>query len=311
MASTHRQRYGTSLTGLPTTVILLLSNATTETSEYLAGTFYDAEGNRWYRDPSNPSQTYAGVTSILNIKSMDFLTKAKVKGVAVYAAKNRKSLAEMNQASVTALLKEQDVVLPDWRVATEYGTAIHTVTDNYLKGQPLDQDLQFVEGTDSYPVANTFTEFVPQYWSEFKAKHNVKFVDAEQVVLNDEYGYGGRFDHVLEVDGELVMVDTKSNANGPYGKVALQNSAYGQRSNKIVDLTTGARSPMHAVTGSYVLWIREDGWNLLPLEFTDETFDDFLKHLYLFAYGATGREKHLVGEPIHQDQLKPPVRFFK
>ena len=277
----------------------------------MAHTFYDGEGNRWYRDPSNPSQTYAGVTSILNVKSMDFLTKAKVKGVANYAARNRKALAEMNQAAVFALLREQDVVLPDWRVATEYGTAIHTVTDNLLKGEPLDKGLEHVDGTDSYPVANTFLDFVPQYWSEFRAAHNVKFVDAEQVVANDEYGYAGRFDHVLEVDGELVMVDTKSNAGGPNAKVALQNSAYGQRGNQIVNMTTGARAPMHAVTGSYVFWIREDGWNLFPLEFTEETFDDFLKHLYLFAFGATGREKKLIGDPIHDDQLKPPVRFFK
>lgn len=277
----------------------------------MAHTFYDGEGNRWYRDPSNPSQTYAGVTSILNVKAKDFLTKGKVKGVATYGARNRKALSEMNQASAFALLREQDVTLPDWRVAREFGTATHTVTDNLLKGQPLDQDLKYVEGTDTYPVSNTFTQFVPQYWSEFIKSHNVQFVDAEQVVVNDEYGYGGRYDHVLEVDGELCLVDTKTNANGPYGEVALQNAAYGQRSNQQVDMVTGARRPMHAVTGSYVLWLREEGWNLFPLEFNEETFDDFLKHLYLFAYGATGREKKLIGPPIHDDQLKPPVRFFK
>lgn len=278
----------------------------------MANTFYDSEGNRWYRDPSNPSQVYAGVTSVLNVKSKDYLTKAKVNGVAEYAARNRKALAEMTQASAKALLKAQDVVLPDWQIATAFGTAVHTVTDNFLTGEALDKGLELVEGSDSYPVSNTFVEFVPQYWQEFIAAHNVKFIDSEQVVVNDEFGYGGRFDHVLEVDGELAIVDSKSNANGPYGSVALQNAAYGYgEANAIVNMTTGSRKPMHAVTASYVFWIREEGWNLFPLEFNQNTYDDFLKHLYLFAYGATGREKELIGPAIHDDQIKPVPKFYR
>ncbi len=278
----------------------------------MADTFYDSDGNRWYRDPANPSQTYAGVTSILNVRNAEFLTKAKVKGVAEYAARHRKELAAMTQASAFALLRDQNVVLPDWHIATEFGTAVHAVTDNLLQGHELDKHLDLVEGSDSYPVSNTFTQFVPQYWSEFIKAHNVKFIDGEQVVVNDEYGFGGRFDHVLEVDGELAIVDTKSNKGGPNAKVALQNAAYGySRSSQLLNTTTGARKPMYNVTKSYVFWIREEGWNLFPLEFEEETFSDFLKHLYLFAYGATGREQKLIGSPVHDDQLKPPVRYFR
>lgn len=268
------------------------------------GTFYDREGNRWYRDPANPSQVYAGVTSILNVRAAPGLEKAKRNGIAKYAAKNRKELAEGTQAHAEALLREQDVVLPDWRIATDFGTAVHTVTDNLLQGRPLDEGLEHVEGSKTYPVSNTFTEFVPRYWDEFLTVFDVEFVDSEQVVVSDEWGYAGRFDHVLKVNGKLVLVDTKSNKNGPNGKVALQNSAYGN-ADCIMDMTTGKRTPMHQVQGSYVFWIREEGWNLFPLEYTEHTFGDFRKHLDLFAYGAVRSDSELVGEPLYEGGILP------
>lgn len=271
-------------------------------------TFYDKQRNRWYRDPSNPTRTYAGVTSILNVKDAPWLARARVKGTAEYAATHRKALAEMTKAEVVALLNSQNVTLPDWKVATDFGTATHTVIENIINDRPLGQGVRHVEGTKSYPVSNTFTEFVPQYFSEFRAKHNVQVLDCEKVVVSDIWGHAGRFDAVMIVDDEIMIVDTKTNKPGPRAKTALQNKAYCTYT-EIIDPVTGARSPMHKVTASRVLWMREEGWNLFELAFDDSVADDFRHHLDLFAFGKL-REDSLIKGAIHKDQLQTPNSFY-
>jgi len=273
------------------------------------GTCLDDAGNRLYRDPRNPTQLYASVTSILNIKSKPGLGIGLKNQVATFAAKNRKELATLTQAETLAILKDEKVIAKDWQIAGEFGTAVHQVVENIIYAEPLDHDLRVVESTKSYPVSNTFTEFVPQYWGEFVREHNVKPIMAERSVVNTIWGYAGRFDTIAEIDGEIAIIDTKSNKNGPKPEVALQNSAYSQ-GEYVFDFQSGKITPLPRVTASYVLWIREEGWNLFPLKLNDRTFDVFLEHLFLFRSWAYEVDT-FVGPAVHSDRIQPVKPFYR
>jgi hypothetical protein len=239
---------------------------------------------------------------------VDFIERAKINGVARYAAKNRKELVGKTQEGVYQLLRTQDEVLPDWKVAREFGNAVHQVVENVINGKPLDHLVREVEGTATYPVDNTFTEWVPKHWSEFCKRHNVKVIDCEQSVVSDKWGYAGSYDFLLEVDGVLSFVDGKSNAKGPHlWSVAMQNKAYAMADYRL-DFTTGVETELPPVAQSLVLWLRPEGWNTWPLPDGPEVWKDFYAHLYLFLRGKEGGGCEGL-EPMHPDLLIPPRRW--
>lgn len=230
-------------------------------------------------------------------------------GVARYAAKNRAHLATYtNQETVYKILKTQDEVLPDWRVAREFGNQVHQVIENIVNGKPLDYLVQEVEGTAKYPVDNTFTEWVPKYWDEFVRRHNVQIVSCEQSVVSDKWGYAGSYDLFGLVDGKPVFIDAKSNAGGPHlWSVALQNKAYGS-ADYCLDFITGEQTPLPEAEGSMVLWMRPEGWNVWPLPYDNEIWRQFYAHLLLFQAGKAGGGFGQI-EPLHPDQLVPERRW--
>lgn len=263
-----------------------------------AGTFYDKDGDRWYKAPGSPTSAYAGVTSVLGSRNKSFLSKAKVNGIAKYAAKNRVALSSFTQAGVVSLLKSQDETLPDWKVARDYGNAAHKVLDNHLTGQDLDKDLVAVEATDTYPCANTFTEWVPKYWEEFCSVAHVVVVHNEFTCFSHRFGYAGSGDLMLWVDGKLTIVDAKSNKGGPSKDVALQNRAYGN-TDEICDMETGNTVPMPQVEASAVLWLREEGWAYVELPYkddNDELWRTFYAHLLVHKFGKK-KDGDVVGTP--------------
>lgn len=261
-----------------------------------AGTYYDRDGDRWYKNPSNPTSSYAGVTSILNSRNKAGLVKAKTGGVAKYAAAHRKALAEMTQAGAIALLKSQDEVFPDWVVAREFGTATHQVVENIVNGRALDEGLEHVEGTKSYPVDNTFTTWVPKHWDSFTKTHRVNVIDVEQTVFNHSLGYAGSYDQVVKIDGITTILDVKSNANGPHADVALQCSLYAH-AEVIMDMATGSERPMHDIEQAAVLWMRPEGFALYPLQFDEEVWKTAYALLLVHRFSKVG-ENEAIGERI-------------
>lgn len=248
------------------------------------------------------------MTSVLNTQRFSYLETAKVNGVVNYAARNRARLAEHStQKAVIDLLKNQDEILPDWRAAREFGNQVHQVIENVINGAPLDYKVLEVEGTKSYPVDNTFTEFVPRYWAEFVKAHDVKVVACEKSVVSDKWGYAGSYDILAYVDGVLSYVDAKSNARGPgLWSVALQNKAYAMADYEL-DFVTGEQTEREPVTKSMVLWMRAEGWNTWPLPSGPDIWKDFYARLWLFQ---RARDRSISDiEPNWPEGLIPPPRW--
>ncbi len=237
------------------------------------------------------------------------IEKAKINGVARYAAKNRKELAGYTrQEDAYRILRDEGETLPDWNVARAFGNAVHQVIENIINGNPLGHLVREVEGTATYPVVNDFTEWVPRYWAEFVRAHKVEIVSCEKSVVSDRWGYAGSYDILAYVDGVLTFVDAKSNAKGPHlWSVAMQNEAY-RRADYILDFVTGEQEELPQAERSMVLWLRPEGWNTWPLPNGPEVWKDFYAHLYLFQQGKKGGGSEDL-EPIWPEGLIPPRRW--
>lgn len=266
------------------------------------GTFYDRDRDRWYRDPLNPTKSYAGVTSVLDARNKKGITNAKINGLAKYVAANRAHLASIKtQAGVVALLKEQDEYLPDWRIARDLGTATHRVIENIIEGRATDDGVSVVEGSDTYPILEQPTVWAPKWWDEFTSENDVEIIDVEQTVISEEHAYGGSFDLCVRLNGKITLLDAKTNKGGPHGDVSLQNTAY-SRAGEIIDMNTGARREMHRVEQSKVLWMRPEGWALHPLSLDEHTWRYFYALLLTFQYGKI--ESDMVLDPVNSNPLR-------
>jgi hypothetical protein len=256
---------------------------------------YDRDSARWYVN-HDTQERYAGVTSILNVLNKEGINKAKLKLQATYLADNRKRLAEGTKAQFLAEAKNDAVWLDDWRVAREVGTAAHQVLDNILHNNNLDANVKTVDGWEGQsPLL-----WVPRWWEELNERFDVKPLLNETMVFSKKYGYAGTFDNAWEIDGQLCMVDAKTNKNGPRSSVALQNVAYAM-AEEYYD-AQGNAQPNLTFAKSRVFWMRPEGWNLYELRFDEELWVDFRALVRAYKHVKI-RESGAVEEALVDDGL--------
>lgn len=255
------------------------------------------DDSRWYLDEVT-GERYAGVTSILNILNKEGINKAKLKKQATYLADNRHRMAELTKAQYLAEVKYDDVYLDEWRVARDVGTKAHTVLESILApgaGVPGDYE-DDVDGWDGqHPKL-----WMRRAWEELNERFDVKPLHNERMVFSPKYGYAGTYDNAWLIDGELCMVDAKTNKGGPRASVGLQNMAYAMaekaydNEGNIVDNETFERSR--------VFWVRPEGWNLFELKFDDELWVDFRAILRAYKHVKV-RENKVIQEGLVDDGL--------
>lgn len=274
---------------------------------------------RWYRDANNHTKTYPGVTSILSARGKPAIENAKRNGVISYMTRHRKALAEVkNQQDIFAMLKGrvgEDVYLPDWKIARDFGTAVHQVIENLESNQPPDTDVEHVEGSKSYPVTNTFTEWVPRVWGEFVEKHEFELIASECPVYSDRapMGWAGRLDIIGRMkfrpddERKITILDMKTNRGGPHGDVAVQNVAYAKADFMLLN---GRKVELPEVEQSAVFWTHENtkltpntvGWNLIPLKFDLGVWDIWTAFRMMHWFSHSG-EHEMMGEPLNGPPL--------
>jgi hypothetical protein len=250
---------------------------------------------RWYLNLET-GERYCGVTSVLNVLDKPGITKAKLKMQATYLADNRKEMAELTKAQYLARVKHDDVYLDDWRVARDVGTQAHEVLETLLTTEDPVTITNNVEGWEGQHPAF----WMARAWEELNERFDVKPLHNERMVFSPKYGYAGTYDNAWLIDGEMCMVDAKTNKNGPRASVGLQNIAYAMAEQaydtegNVVDNETFERSR--------VFWVRPEGWNLYELRFDNELWVDFRAMLRSYQH-VKMREAHVIEEPLVDDGL--------
>ena len=96
-------------------------------------------------------------------------------------------------------------------------------------------------------------------------------------------------------DGQRLLCDVKTTRSGVYGETALQLAAY-RFADRYLD-TDGQPHDMPEVDGCAVIWVRSDGYDLIPVHTSEQVLTEF-RHVAVVARTAK-RLPDYVGEAIH------------
>lgn len=145
------------------------------------------------------------------------------------------------------------------------GTEVHTIAQRLAAGLEVDVPEYLVGHVDSYLA---FVE-------EWKPVELV----VEGIVLNRRFGYMGTLDFIGELaDGLTWLLDWKTARSGVFSENALQLAGY-RNGESYID-ASGVERPMPKVDRCGVVWLRSDGFDLVPVEVGAEEF-----RIFLYALG--------------------------
>lgn len=254
--------------------------------------------NHWYVDEETGDRV-PGVTSILG----DGLPKKALinwagNATAEYAIDNWDALAEL--APSARFKKLQGGRYESTDAAKNRGTQVHKMGERLIANEAVTvPDLL-------RPYVDSYVKFL----DEFQLR--ARFV--EGVVYSDTHRYVGTLDIVGDIllpdmpeydhlprdeDGFVcnALIDAKTNRSGIFGETALQLAAYRFAEFMQPDPSDpDSAVPMPEIAWTGALWIRPDGYSLIPVTAGEEQHRSFLyaRQVGLFDKGA----RELIGEAI-------------
>lgn len=215
-----------------------------------------------------------------------------IRSVAQYAAEHLDRLVEMQpmgKEAIVSALKQSPYT--DRDQAANRGTEVHALAEELIHGREIEVPDELAGHVNSY------VRFLDEWQPEPLA--------VERVVAHRKWNYCGTFDAVYRLsDGSVVIGDIKTSRSGIFAETALQLAAY--RFAEVYVDTDGNEQPMADLGIGDVghgLWIRSDGYDVLPIPVDESVFKAFL-HI---AYGARWMKanKSIVGDPI-----QPPAALL-
>lgn len=193
---------------------------------------------------------------------------------------------ELAQLTVSQRLKElEGARFADRDTAGKRGTEVHVLAEKLLHGEEVDVPDEIAGHVES--CVRFLDEWKPQP------------VITETVVGHRRWRYAGKLDFVADFPGRGRRIcDFKTTRSGIYGETALQLAAY-LNAEKYVD-TNQDEQDMAALQVAddigYGIWIRADGYDVLPLQIGPDTFKAFLHVATVARRARTLRS--LVGEAL-------------
>lgn len=208
---------------------------------------------------------------------------------AAYAVDNWEALGA--KAPSVRLKELQGAKYADRDLAAAKGTLVHELAEHIIAGEE-------VEVPDE---VRGHVESAVRFLDEWK----IRPILTETTVFNVAGGYAGTLDMVVTSDllpGKVILADWKTSRSGIYDEAALQLSAYGNAEYYVG--SDGADHPMAelGVTDHWGVWIRSDGYDVYPLDRSEQTFR-------FFQYIATvaRRARALKEAPLKGGMLERPV----
>jgi hypothetical protein len=166
--------------------------------------------------------------------------------------------------------------------ARDLGTRVHLLVEKYgQKDSPLMSD-------EERPYMEQYATFLNQFQPEI--------IRAEAMVCSLEHGYAGTGDLWARFPKYGVgLVDVKT-GSGYYPDTALQLA--GLKYAEFMGWPNDPkRYPIPESDFCAVLWLRPDGFELVPYDVTEETFEAFLHCLRMWEW-LQGPAQRVVGQPL-------------
>jgi hypothetical protein len=254
--------------------------------------------NHWYEDVETGDRI-PGVTTIMS----DGLPKKALinwagNATADYAVDHWDELSQL--APSARLKKLQGGRYESRDEAANRGTQVHKMGERLIAGESV------VVPDLLRPYVDSYVRFLDEF--QLRARY------VEGIVYSATHRYVGTFDILGDIllpdmpeydhlerdeDGFVcdVLIDAKTNRSGIFGETALQLAGYRFAEFMQPDpRDPDTAFPMPEVTWTGALWIRPDGYSLIPVTATEDQHRAFLyvKEVGVFDKGA----RDLIGEPI-------------
>jgi hypothetical protein len=204
----------------------------------------------------------AGVTTLIGDGCpKPALTNWAARTVAEYVADHLEQLhaQQLGRDSLVGLLK--GVPWGDRDAAANRGTQVHDLAQRLARGDEVDVPGELVGHVDAYLAFARDWEPTDEL--------------VERPCINVARWYAGTFDLVASLKGRgRVLLDIKTSRSGVYPETALQLAAY--RNSEYYETDDGTLAAMPAVDETLALWLRADGYDLLPIDTGPEVFRSFL-----------------------------------
>lgn len=156
--------------------------------------------------------------------------------------------------------------------AAARGTKVHKIAEQLIFGDGADVPLDLIGHVES----------CVKFMDDWK----VRPLLVENTVGSYAWGYAGTFDLIAEVpDGRRILFDYKTGQSGIWPDTALQLAAYRYADAYVAD--DGTEIPMKevGVTEAKAVWVRADGYDVIPLLTDGSVFKAFL-HVLQVAKAA-------------------------
>jgi hypothetical protein len=226
-------------------------------------------------------QTVDGVTTIIgNGVPKPALVPWAAKVCAGYVVDHWDDLAALTPSKrIDAIVKAPST---DRDSAARRGTEVHRLGEQLVAGEEVTVPDELVGHVDAY------LRFVTD-WQ----------VDAqllETTVVNRQWRYMGTFDLVARLaDGRTWLLDLKTTRSGIFAETALQLAAYRHAETYVDDQL--AEQPMPTVDATGAVWVRADGYDLVPVDSGPDVFRAFLYAQQVARFARTGRT--LIGDALY------------
>lgn len=192
-----------------------------------------------------------GVTTVLN-KALPkpALTAWAAREAAEFVAGRRDILTQLSDQELVDLVKGAPFRERD--KAANRGTEVHRLAESLARGHEVEVPDELSGHVDSYLA------FMEE-WEPADAL-------LERPVFHRKLRYAGTLDLLCRIPklGERCLLDVKTNRSGPFAETALQMAAYGHAEFYVDD--AGAEQPMPEIDWYGVVWLRADGYDLVPYE---------------------------------------------
>jgi hypothetical protein len=168
--------------------------------------------------------------------------------------------------------------------AASIGISVHVLADMLSRGHGT--------GTEGFEVPEWQIPYAKAYLNFLDRYSASSIVSSEKSVLGLEDGYAGTYDLLLQIDGELWLLDIKT-SKGYYPEFALQLAAYAH-AESIALPDDPVLYPMPRIQRTGIVHLRPDlytdtGWRLIEYPTTDRDYVAFLAALDLYQWKGEGR----------------------
>lgn len=146
--------------------------------------------------------------------------------------------------------------------AARRGTEVHRLAEKLALGVEVEVPDELVGHVDSYIG----------FLEDWKPRNAM----VEVIVINHRYRYMGTCDMICDLPSPWgrTLLDIKTSRSGIFGDTALQLAGYGRAETIYVDDET--ETPMPAIESYGAIHVRGDGYDVIPMDVTDEEWRCFL-----------------------------------